>query len=59
MTLAFPLLLGLIGLALIVGRKSPPWITAGVFLVIGFYIGQTVLGKEIVAGLNAFARLIG
>lgn len=59
MTLAVPLLLGLIGLALILGRKSPPWITAGVFLIIGFYVGQTYMGKQIVAGFNELARIIG
>jgi hypothetical protein len=58
-TVAVPLLLCIIGLALIVGRKSPPWITAGVFLIIGFYTGQTEVGREIVSGINYMTRLIG
>jgi type IV secretory pathway VirB2 component (pilin) len=57
-TLAVPLLLILIGLALIAGRKSPPVVTAVVFLIIGFYIGQTSVGQEIVAGLDDLARIL-
>jgi hypothetical protein len=58
-TLAVPLLLILIGLALVAGRKSPPVAIATVFLIIGFYLGQTTLGKEIITGLDQLARIIG
>lgn len=57
-TLAIPLLLFLIGLALIAGRRSPPILIAVVFLIIGFYMGNTDMGKEIVTGLNSLARII-
>lgn len=58
-TLAVPLLLIIVGLALIAGRKSPPVATAVIFLIIGFYMGGTDTGKQVVAGLNDLARLIG
>lgn len=57
-TLAIPVLLALIGIALIVGRRHPVMLIAGIFLIIGFYMGETVVGIHIVTGLNDLARVI-
>jgi hypothetical protein len=58
-TLAIPILLALVGIALIAGRRSPQTLIACVFLIIGFYMGQTTVGRQVVTGLNDLARLIG
>lgn len=59
MTIAVPLLLFIIGVALAGGRRSPPFAIALIFLLVGVWLGQTVVGKEIIAGFNNLARLIG
>ena len=58
MTLAIPLLLLLIGLALIAGRKAPMIPVALAFMIVGMYAGDTWLGQQITSGLDIIARVI-
>ena len=57
--LTIPLLLAMIGLALLFGRRSSPWLVAIMFWVIGLYMRDTWLGEQITDGLNVMARTIG
>lgn len=59
MTIAVPILVLVIGVALLAGRKSPAVATAMIFTVVGVWLGQTWVGKEIISGLDQVARLIG
>lgn len=49
----------MIGLALLFGRRSSPWLVAIMFWVIGLYMRDTWLGEQITDGLNVMARTIG
>ena len=59
MTIAIPILLTIIGVALVSGRKSSPWSLAIIFTMIGIWLGRTWVGNEVVAGFDYLAQIIG
>jgi hypothetical protein len=58
-TIAFPVLLTIIGVSIILGRKSPVVFVAIIFLLIGLWAGQTWVGGLVVAQLGQLARAAG
>ncbi len=59
-TIAVPVLLTIIGVALVVGRKSPVITIAAVFTVVGVWLGQdTWVGDYVMAGLDKISEFTG
>jgi hypothetical protein len=58
-TIAVPILITIIGLAILFGRKAPGMTIAVIFTFVGVWLGRTWVGDEIVTGFASLARLFG